>query len=106
MFLSAFLKIGSEIEVRIVMGRWFHSPGAAKENDLYAADFYAQLSANDRSFFDLSEGVVLACDIVHFRWSLETKTKGPTYNLSEQKLEKYCLTETSYHPKLHKVSFM
>ena len=37
-FLSAFLKIGSEIEVRMVIGRWFHSPGAAKENDLDAAD--------------------------------------------------------------------
>ena len=36
--LSAFLRIDSEFDVRIVMGRWFHSPGAAKENALYAAD--------------------------------------------------------------------
>ena len=33
------MKIGSEIEVRMVIGRWFHSPGAAKENDLDAADW-------------------------------------------------------------------
>ncbi len=34
-FVSAFLKIGCEFEMRMVMGRLFHSPEAAKEKRIY-----------------------------------------------------------------------